>query len=101
MPQDIPEGKNSKDSLRPTHENIDDREPDQTVADESKAERVKLADLREGEMRFQMVFEAAPIGFRGLARDVTEHLTAEKEKERMAAQIQQAQKMEAIGTLAG
>ena len=42
-----------------------------------------------------------PIGFRGLARDVTEHLIAEKEKERMAAHIQQAQKMEAIGTLAG
>jgi PAS domain S-box-containing protein len=42
-----------------------------------------------------------PMGFRGLVRDVTEHLIAEKEKERMAAQIQQAQKMEAIGTLAG
>ena len=42
-----------------------------------------------------------PIGFRGLAHDVTEHLVVEKEKERMAAQIQQAQKMEAIGTLAG
>jgi two-component system cell cycle sensor histidine kinase/response regulator CckA len=42
-----------------------------------------------------------PIGFRGLALDVTEHLVVEREKERMAAQIQQAQKMEAIGTLAG
>jgi two-component system cell cycle sensor histidine kinase/response regulator CckA len=41
------------------------------------------------------------IGFRGFARDVTEHLIAEKEKERMAAQIRQARKMEAIGTLAG
>ena len=42
-----------------------------------------------------------PIGFRGLARDVTEQLLSEKEKERMADQIRQAQKMEAIGTLAG
>ena len=42
-----------------------------------------------------------PIGFRGLARDVSEQLIAEKEKERMATQIRQAQKMEAIGTLAG
>jgi len=42
-----------------------------------------------------------PIGFRGLARDVTENLIAEKEKDRMATQIRQAQKMEAIGTLAG
>ncbi len=42
-----------------------------------------------------------PTGFRGLVRDVSEQLLAEKEKERMAAQIRQAQKMEAIGTLAG
>jgi len=42
-----------------------------------------------------------PIGFRGFARDVTESWLAEKEKERMAAQIRQSQKMEAIGTLAG
>ena len=42
-----------------------------------------------------------PAGFRGLVRDVTEQLLAEKEKDRMAAQIRQAQKMEAIGTLAG
>jgi PAS domain S-box-containing protein len=42
-----------------------------------------------------------PIGFRGLAIDVTEHLVVEREKERMVAQIQQTQKMEAIGTLAG
>ena len=41
------------------------------------------------------------IGFRGLVRDVTEQLIAEKENERIAAQIRQAQKMEAIGTLAG
>jgi PAS domain S-box-containing protein len=42
-----------------------------------------------------------PTGFRGLVRDVTEQLLAQKEKDRMAAQIRQAQKMEAIGTLAG
>ena len=42
-----------------------------------------------------------PIGFRGLARDVSEQLIAENEKDRMATQIRQAQKMEAIGTLAG
>jgi len=42
-----------------------------------------------------------PIGFRGVIRNVTERLKAEKEKQRLASQIQQAQKMEAIGTLAG
>jgi two-component system cell cycle sensor histidine kinase/response regulator CckA len=40
-------------------------------------------------------------GFRGVVRDVTERMRAEKEKERLASQIQHAQKMEAIGTLAG
>ena len=35
------------------------------------------------------------------ARDITERKLAEAEKERMQAKLQQAQKMEAIGTLAG
>jgi two-component system cell cycle sensor histidine kinase/response regulator CckA len=42
-----------------------------------------------------------PVGFRGVVRDVTDRIRAEKEKERLASQIQHAQKMEAIGTLAG
>jgi PAS domain S-box-containing protein len=42
-----------------------------------------------------------PIGFRGLLRDATERMKGEKEKQRIASQIQHAQKMEAIGTLAG
>ncbi|GAG03215.1 unnamed protein product, partial [marine sediment metagenome] len=42
-----------------------------------------------------------PIGFRGIGRDVTERKLAEEEKQRLQTQLQQAQKMEAIGTLAG
>ena len=42
-----------------------------------------------------------PIGFRGIVRDVTTRLKSQKEKERLASQIQQVQKMESIGTLAG
>ena len=38
--------------------------------------------------------EGEPIGFRGIVRDITE-------KQRLEAQLQQAQKMEVIGTLAG
>jgi len=41
------------------------------------------------------------VGFRGVARDVTKRRLAEKEKKRLEAQLQQAKKMEAIGTLAG
>ena len=42
-----------------------------------------------------------PIGFRGIGRDVTERELAEEEKKRLQTRLQQAQKMEAIGTLAG
>ena len=42
-----------------------------------------------------------PIGFRGIARDITEQKLAEEQKKRLETQLQQAQRMEAIGTLAG
>jgi PAS domain S-box-containing protein len=42
-----------------------------------------------------------PIGFRGVLRDVSERKDAEAEKRKLEARIQQAQKMESIGTLAG
>jgi PAS domain S-box-containing protein len=45
--------------------------------------------------------EGKPLGFRGIARDITDRREAEEEKQRLEAQLQQAQKMEAIGTLAG
>jgi two-component system cell cycle sensor histidine kinase/response regulator CckA len=41
------------------------------------------------------------VGLVGVARDITEKKQAEEEKERLQTQLQQAQKMEAIGTLAG
>jgi PAS domain S-box-containing protein len=42
-----------------------------------------------------------PSGFRGILRDVTDRIQAEKDKERLESQVQHAQKMEAVGTLAG
>jgi PAS domain S-box-containing protein len=42
-----------------------------------------------------------PVGFRGVVRDVSDRLEAEKERKRLEKQLQQAQKMEAIGNLAG
>jgi PAS domain S-box-containing protein len=42
-----------------------------------------------------------PSGFRGIARDITEQKIAEKEKKVLESQLQRAQKMEAIGLLAG
>ena len=42
-----------------------------------------------------------PAGFRGMLRDVTKRRETEEEKRRLQIQLQQAQKMESIGTLAG
>jgi PAS domain S-box-containing protein len=42
-----------------------------------------------------------PAGFRGIARDVTERTYAEEQRKSLEAELQRAQKMEAIGTLAG
>ncbi len=41
------------------------------------------------------------VGFRGLARDVTAKIAAEKEHEKLQHQLNHAQRMEAVGTLAG
>ena len=45
--------------------------------------------------------EGAIIGIRSTIQDITERKRAEEEKEKMQAQLIQAQKMESIGTLAG
>jgi PAS domain S-box-containing protein len=42
-----------------------------------------------------------PIGFRGIIRDVTEHRQAEKDHKILQERLQRAEKMEALGTLAG
>ena len=45
--------------------------------------------------------KGAPVGFRGVLRDVSERKQAEAERKKLEIQVQQAQKMESIGTLAG
>jgi two-component system, cell cycle sensor histidine kinase and response regulator CckA len=42
-----------------------------------------------------------PLGFRGVLRDVSTQVKAAEKERRLQAQLQQAQKMEALGTLAG
>jgi two-component system cell cycle sensor histidine kinase/response regulator CckA len=45
--------------------------------------------------------DSQPAGFRGLLRDVTKRKATEEEKRLLETQLQQAHKMESIGTLAG
>jgi PAS domain S-box-containing protein len=65
-------------------------------------------DLKDGKM-ITVDLSATPIktpedqtvGFRGLMRDVSERKHAEQERRKLEKKLQQAQKMKAIGTLAG
>ena len=45
--------------------------------------------------------DGLPMGYRGVLRDVSERKKTEEEKHKLETQLQQAQKMESIGTLAG
>ncbi|MCG6534170.1 MAG: PAS domain S-box protein, partial [Syntrophales bacterium LBB04] len=45
--------------------------------------------------------EGKPVGFHGIARDVTEHKRAEETQRHLEERLQRAEKMEALGTLAG
>ena len=45
--------------------------------------------------------KGGPIGVLGVSRDISERKHAEREKKKLQIQLQQAQKMESIGTLAG
>jgi signal transduction histidine kinase/CheY-like chemotaxis protein len=45
--------------------------------------------------------DGQPIGFRGIVRDITDRKESEREKKKLETRLQQAVKMEAIGTLAG
>ncbi len=49
----------------------------------------------------QIIHENKPVGMRGIIINITELKLAEEEKEKLQAQLRQARKMEAIGTLAG
>lgn len=55
------------------------------------------------EYRNTLVFDQAgrPTGIRGSGRDVTERIRTEREKGRLQAQLMSAQRIEAVGTLAG
>jgi two-component system, cell cycle sensor histidine kinase and response regulator CckA len=67
--------------------------------------RINAKDEQERMVEFKnsLIRDALgnPVGVRGSVRDITEKYQAEKEKEKLREQLQQAKKMEALGTLAG
>ena len=67
--------------------------------------KLRKKDGTEIECLFNVSVRRAPEGsilaYQGIIRDITERKRAEEEKRKLETQFQQAQKMEALGTLAG
>jgi PAS domain S-box-containing protein len=63
----------------------------------------KDGDVRILELSTALIKDDAgnPVGFRGIARDITKRKQSEKEKVKLEKQLMQAEKMKVIGTLAG
>ncbi len=78
----------------------------------SERDAVKVTELevfrrdrahRTMEISASLIFDrhGEPVGHRGLVRDVTEQLQAEREHRRMELKFQQVQRLKGLGTLAG
>jgi len=70
-------------------------------ADFETLQRTRNGELRNVQVTAQIVDIQGHPAYHCIWRDITERITAERERMRLEKQIQQAQKMEAIGTLAG
>lgn len=106
-PQDLKKGLKSFDMIIPK-----DRERAQdNVAQILKGEKNGINEytaLRKDGSTFPVMIHSAPIfkegkpvGLRGFIVDITERKKAEEERRRLEVQFQQAQRFEALGTLAG
>jgi PAS domain S-box-containing protein len=80
---------------------------DQLVFESRKPVEVLEKAFQDGNVRHQIVNKFpiehgdGQIFIGGLTLDITERILAEEEREKLQDQLQQAQKMEAVGTLAG
>jgi two-component system, cell cycle sensor histidine kinase and response regulator CckA len=63
----------------------------------------KNREIRKVEISVSLIFNSdnEPMGFSGVARDITERIVAEIEKKKLEKRLQRSQKMEALGLLAG
>ena len=106
-PQDLKKGLKSFDMIIPK-----DRERAQdNVGKILKGEKSGLNEytaLRKDGSTFPVMIHSAPIfkegkpvGLRGFMVDITERIKAEEERRKLEVQFQQAQRFEALGTLAG
>ena len=63
----------------------------------------KDGTVRTSEVSISLIRDKAgkPVGFRGIGRNISERKQQEKEKTQLEERLQRAEKMEALGTLAG
>jgi two-component system cell cycle sensor histidine kinase/response regulator CckA len=79
--------------IKPSIEYTPLEEPKRALAGQL-SEKMARKKVVEASVSLKWDSEGEPIGFRGIVRDITE-------KQRLATQLQHAQRMESIGTLAG
>jgi PAS domain S-box-containing protein len=95
--QDIDSGEAANESPEKPWENL---QPNIPVTSESRQRR-KDGGIFPVEMRFGLLEISGYSFIMGLARNISERRESEEEKKKLEFQLQQSQKMEAIGHLAG
>jgi len=100
-------GKKAADFMVPNLKSMFESQYLEGIKNEGQFEGITIYLSKEGRKIFieyrskRVTPREGPAYISGIGRDVTERISAERERKRLADQLRQAHKMEAMGTLAG